>query len=67
VPRSILEAIQEGEWDYEPQPDAEPSHPCTDALPGTRQKLDILAERLESGVPLWHPNDRHCSFDPHIG
>jgi hypothetical protein len=30
----------------------------TGALPGTAEKLDVLAERLRLGLPLWHPEDR---------
>jgi hypothetical protein len=63
VPRSILEAIQQGLWDYEPQPEAQPNYASTDALPGTRKKLDVLAERLQSGLPLWHPHDRHTASE----
>lgn len=63
MPRSILEAIQQGLWDYEPQRNAQPHYDSTDALPGTRKKLDVLAERLESGLPLWHPHDRHTVAD----
>jgi hypothetical protein len=30
----------------------------TDAMPGTKEKLSVLAERVEEGLPLWHPEDR---------
>lgn len=62
MPRSIIEAIQQGVWDYEPV-ELEPQYPSTDALPGTTRKLDVLAERLEQGLPLWHPNDRQTSSE----
>jgi hypothetical protein len=26
-------------------------------LPGSDEKLAILADRLKSGLPLWHPRD----------
>lgn len=58
TPRSVLEAISQGCWDFEPQEADEHDYHSTDAIPGSRQKLDILAERLESGLPLWHPEDR---------
>jgi hypothetical protein len=29
----------------------------TDALPGTPEKVDIMAERARLGVSLWHPLD----------
>ncbi len=30
----------------------------TDAPAGSRAKIDILAERVLLGQPLWHPSDR---------
>lgn len=40
--------------DYEPSPkDFEP----TMALPGTLEKVQVLAGRVRSGKPLWHPAD----------
>jgi hypothetical protein len=59
VPTSVLEAIKQGLWDFEPQ-DATPqeSFRSTRALPGTTDKLDVLAERVRLGQPLWHPSDR---------
>jgi len=58
VPKSVLQAIKEGFWDFEP-----PGAKCSDfdptgAMPGTRDKLDALASRIECGLPLWHPDDR---------
>lgn len=32
---------------------------ATNAEPGSREKLDILAQRIRLGLPLWHPEDRH--------
>ncbi len=60
---SVLEAIKRGDWDFEPEEDF-PSYDNTptDALPGTDQKLTILAGRVQQGLPLWHPNDRR-SYD----
>lgn len=56
--RSILEAIKEGNWDFEPETEVTTSSNSTDALPGSDEKLKILAERLRQGMPLWHPRDR---------
>ena len=58
MPKSVLEAIKLGIWDYEP-----PEVECTlfdpaDAMPGTKDKLRVLAERARKGLPLWHLNDR---------
>ena len=58
MPRSILEAIKIGIWDFEPPEVALHKYDATDAMPGTREKLDALARRLESGLPLWHLDDR---------
>ncbi|MDX1965217.1 MAG: hypothetical protein SFX18_18880 [Pirellulales bacterium] len=58
MPLSVLEAIQMGYWDYEPQAVQANDYAATRALPGSDEKLAILAERLESGLPLWHPADR---------
>ncbi|MFI4874707.1 MAG: hypothetical protein ACIALR_05195 [Blastopirellula sp. JB062] len=62
MPSSVLEAIKMGIWDYEPTEMQSSSFDSTDALPGTSEKLDILAARLEKGLPLWHPSDRR-TFD----
>ena len=64
VPNSVIEAIQQGIWDYEPEETNEDQFNSTDALPGTDEKLQILAERLSHGKPLWHPEDRLTYADP---
>jgi hypothetical protein len=58
VSKSILEAIQQGLWDYEPEEAEANEFRATGAMPGTEQKLSILAERVRRGLPLWHPSDR---------
>lgn len=55
---SILEAIRDGQWDYEPDPVPREGYDSTFALPGTDEKLEILADRVRDGLPLWHPEDR---------
>jgi hypothetical protein len=64
VPSSVIEAIKLGLWDYEPDTyrDEEDEFSATEALPGTDAKLEVLALRVESGLPLWHPSDR-LTFD----
>jgi len=58
VPRSVLEAIKMGIWDFEP-PEVEFSKfDASDAMPGTQEKLFALAERARKGLPLWHVQDR---------
>jgi len=58
VPKSILDAIKMGLWDFEPPEVSQEAFDCTDAMPGTREKLQVLAERVRGGFPLWHPEDR---------
>lgn len=55
---SVLEAIREGIWDYEPKNVEADQYSATRAMPGTRAKLDVLAMRAEQGLPLWHDEDR---------
>jgi len=58
VPKSVLEAVKLGHWDYEPPETSPEDFDSSDAMPGTPEKLDVLAERLAQGLPLWHRNDR---------
>jgi hypothetical protein len=58
VSRSILEAIKQGDWTFEPNSKEVVNLRATAALPGTAEKLDVLAERAKQGLPLWHPRDR---------
>ena len=62
MPRSVLEAIRQGDWSFEPQNAQSAKQDATAALPGSTEKLDVLAERLRQGLPLWHPADR-LSYD----
>jgi hypothetical protein len=58
APKSVLEAIKMGLWDFEPPEVASSQFAATEAMPGTRAKLDVLAQRVKCGLPLWHPEDR---------
>ena len=58
MPKSVLEAIKMGFWDFEPPTVEFGKFDAADAMPGTKDKLKILAERAENGLPLWHENDR---------
>jgi hypothetical protein len=60
VPKSVLEAIELGLWDYEPEHNVTDDFAETNALPGSDEKLSVLAKRLENGLPLWHPHDRRA-------
>jgi hypothetical protein len=58
VPKSILEAIKSGEWDYEPNSVAGEHFDHTEAMPGSKAKVSVMADRIRKGHPLWHPKDR---------
>lgn len=58
MPKSVLEAIKMGIWDFEPSDLEYNKYEAADAMPGTAEKLTILAERARRGLPLWHVQDR---------
>lgn len=62
MPHSVLEAIKMGVWDFEPEEQDSATYQSTRALPGTDEKLDVMAWRVRGGLPLWHPEDRQ-TFD----
>lgn len=64
MPNSILDAIKQGIWDYEPHKVGREDYDSTRAMPGTDEKLKVLAERLLMGQPLWHPSDSSEYDDP---
>ena len=58
MPKSVLEAIKMGLWDFEPPEVGFGEFDPADSMPGTKEKLQILAERARNGLPLWHNEDR---------
>ena len=58
MPKSVLEAIKMGLWDFEPPEVACDLFDPADAMPGTKEKLGVLAARVARGLPLWHDSDR---------
>jgi hypothetical protein len=64
MPKSILEAVKMGLWDYEPIVMDYSEFEASDAMPGTREKLSILADRIRQGMPLWHVADRNDMESP---
>lgn len=58
MPHSVLEAIRLGNWDFEPNDVASEDYESTEAVPGSSEKLAILADRIRRGLPLWHRGDR---------
>lgn len=63
MPQSIIDAIKQGVWDYEPSEPSREQDYATQAMPGTVAKLDVLATRVQQGLPLWHPCDRRTYDD----
>ena len=63
MPRSVLDAIKMGIWDFEPDKSEDAEYEATRALPGSDEKLVVLAERVAQGLPLWHPRDRRTYDD----
>ena len=59
VPTSVLEAIKMGFWNFEPELVEQAGYNATTALPGSREKVEILAARAQEGLPLWHNDDRN--------
>ena len=58
MPHSVLDAIKVGIWDFEPEEIEDEDFDATSAMPGTTAKLDVLAERVRNGLPLWNSQDR---------
>ena len=63
MPESVLDAIRQGQWDFEPNDVDANDYNSTAALPGSNEKISALAERAQDGLPLWHPRDRRCFDD----
>lgn len=62
--KSVLDAIREGNWDFEPEEVDAGHFQATHAIPGTDEKLRVLAERVRAGLPLWHERDRADYEEP---
>ena len=60
--QSVLKAIRQGEWDFEPEPMQEAMYDSTAAMPGSEEKVKEMAKRANEGLPLWHSEDRK-TFD----
>lgn len=56
--KNVLDAIRDGDWLFEPEEVDPNRYQATNAIPGTKDKLHILAERARAGLPLWHEQDR---------
>jgi hypothetical protein len=62
--RNVLDAIRDGDWFFEPEEVSAENYQATSAIPGSREKLDILAQRVSAGLPLWHKSDRADYDEP---
>lgn len=62
--RNVFEIIELYGHDENFEPVKTEEFVPTMAPAGSRQKIDILAERIQRGMPLWHPED---STDMPIG
>jgi hypothetical protein len=62
--KNVLDAIRDGDWFFEPESVEPDDYQATSAIPGTKEKLDVLAERVRSGLPLWHESDRPDYDEP---
>lgn len=57
--RNVFDAIMENGHDEDFAPVETEEFVPTDAPAGSRAKIEILAERVRKGLPLWHPMDRN--------
>ena len=56
--RNVFNAILECGHDEDFVPTETKEFSASDAPAGSRSKLDIMAERVRKGLPLWHAQDR---------
>lgn len=56
--KNVFEAILKYGHDEDFSPTADEAFEATVSPAGSREKLDVLAERVRRGEPLWHPDDR---------
>ena len=56
--KNVFEAILKHGHDEGFAPQRDKSFSETQAPAGSREKLDVMAERIRHGHPLWHEEDR---------
>lgn len=56
--KNVFEAIIKYGHDEDFNPVETEEFVPTDAPAGSKEKIDILAERIAKGLPLWHEDDR---------
>lgn len=57
-PRTLFEALATQGRDEDFRPLVPEPETATQCLPGTEEKMRVLAARIQRGEPLWHPADR---------
>lgn len=57
--KNVFEAILENGHDEDFVPVESDQFQPTTAPAGSAQKLEVLAQRIAMGMPLWHPEDRN--------
>ena len=55
---NVFEAILKYGHDGDFAPQRDKSFSKTQAPAGSREKLEVMAERIRQGYPLWHGEDR---------
>ena len=56
--KNVFEAILKYGHDEDFAPKIDEAFKATQAPAGTREKLEVLADRVRRGQPLWHDDDR---------
>jgi len=56
--KNVFEAILKYGHDEDFLPDENDDFEPTECPAGSTDKLNVLAERVRRGQPLWHPEDR---------
>ena len=56
--RNVFEAILKYGHDEDFVPLAHHDYSATEAPAGSNAKIEVLADRVLRGEPLWHPDDR---------
>lgn len=59
--KNVFEAILKYGHDEDFAPQAGEEFSGTQAPAGSREKLDVFADRIQRGEPLWHEEDR-CDY-----
>jgi hypothetical protein len=65
--RNVFEIIELYGHDENFEPQCTSEFIPTAAPAGSKQKIDILAERIQRGMPLWHPEDSTDSSEVLVG